>query len=57
MTRWPTRIALLVLLASVVALVFETKRLAAEIGDAERAAQQANERLQRVGEVLRPLPS
>lgn len=44
MTRWPLRIALLVLLVSVVALVFETKRMAAEIGDAERAAQQASER-------------
>ena len=44
MTRWPIRIALLVLLASVVALVFETRRMAAEVGDAERAAHQANER-------------
>ena len=44
MNRWPARIALLVLSVSVVALVLETKRMAAEIGDAERAAQQANER-------------
>ncbi len=38
MTSWFTRILLLVLLVSVVALVFETKRMAVQVGDAERAA-------------------
>ncbi|MFT4839838.1 MAG: hypothetical protein ACI8UD_000339 [Planctomycetota bacterium] len=55
MTRWPTRIALLVLLVSVVALVFETKRMAAEIGDAERAAHQASEQALLVENQLREL--
>jgi len=44
MTRWPIRIALLVLLTAVAALVWETRRMAAEVGDAELAAHQASER-------------
>lgn len=44
MPRWPVRILVLVLLVSVVALVFETKRLAVVAGTAQLAAYRLEQR-------------
>jgi hypothetical protein len=51
MPRWPVRILVLVLLISVVALVFETKRLAVVAGTAQLAAYRLE---QRAGQAEQP---
>lgn len=56
MNRWPSRIALLVLAAIVVALVFETRDMAVQVGEAERAAKAAEQRAQAAEEKLRLPP-